>query len=104
MSRKGGKHVRWYFPKKGSYESKQRRRKRRERRRRDAYVTEKYGKQGHGACGRKNRYESRERAMEAAFKSMAYYDASPLRAYKCKFCGGWHLTSMVETRPDEEAD
>lgn len=44
------------------------------------------------ACASKNRYPSHADAQEAA-GLCAEHGASGLRAYKCRYCGGWHLTS-----------
>jgi len=93
MGRKGGKHVRWYIPKKDNYLIKKRRRYRHERRERDALMRKKYGIRGHRACGRKHRYESKDEAMEHACISMAHPGVPQLWVYKCELCGGWHLTS-----------
>lgn len=94
-------HTRWYYPKQESYEIKRRREKRRERRKRDRYMTKKYGKHGHGACGRKRRYGSEAAAMSRANMCMTLYGFSFLRPYKCKYCGGWHLTSMPYGKGDD---
>ena len=44
------------------------------------------------ACESKNRYRSRTEAEEA-IASCAEYGTTGLHCYKCKYCGGWHLTS-----------
>jgi hypothetical protein len=66
-------------------------------------MTKKYGRHGHGACGRKKCYESEQQAATRAFLSMKMFGFSYLRPYKCKFCGKWHLTSMPY-RQDEKDD
>ena len=64
----------------------------REMRERDARVTAEYGDKAHVMCGRKLRYQSRGDAFDRASRSVMHGSA-PLRAYRCPYCGGWHLTS-----------
>lgn len=64
---------------------------RRERLKRDKVITEKYGIQGHGQCGRKTRYSSELHAESRAASLGARYGVD-LRVYHCDLCGGWHLT------------
>ena len=63
----------------------------RERRERDRAVRGKHGAAGHSECGRKRRYDSEVDALLAAMWA-EQRGALPLRAYRCRFCGGWHLT------------
>ena len=48
-------------------------------------------------CGGKNIYHSEKEAREiAAQQELMFQNVEPdlvLDAYKCAFCGGWHLTS-----------
>lgn len=64
----------------------------RERKKRDKVVTSKYGMDAHSACGRKKRYETEMDAMARVNMSKLIAGVS-LRAYKCPYCDGWHLTS-----------
>lgn len=58
---------------------------------RDLDVTSEFGYEGHMACGRKARYRSRSVAEKMALRRMR--DGAPdLRAYRCPYCGSWHLT------------
>ena len=43
----------------------------------------------------KNRINYDHKVLETPLKV-------PIRAYKCKFCGGWHLTSQEEWGPKDE--
>lgn len=75
-----------------SHERHKRRRKRkseREQALRDAWVSEVWGERGHGACGRKVRFRSRHEADDF---SERHHLRMPLWAYRCPYCGGWHLT------------
>ena len=73
---------------------KKRKRKREsERRLRDDIVTSKYGQKAHDMCGRKMRYVSESEALRVALISLRKNDATMLRAYRCPYCNGWHLTS-----------
>lgn len=69
-----------------------------EMRSRDQWVTKRYGTQGHAACGKKRRYDTKTQAMSSADKS--YYDVAErgcsLHAYRCPFCDGWHITHHEE--------
>ncbi len=67
-------------------------RNRRARLARDAEVTELYGDKGHRMCGSKARYPNEGAAMDRAARYMAL-GAPRLRAYHCRMCDGWHLTS-----------
>ena len=44
------------------------------------------------ACESKNRYATRKEAEEAV-SWCAAEGRHGLRIYRCKYCGGWHLTS-----------
>ena len=44
------------------------------------------------ACESKNRYAC-ESDAQAAIRSCAAHGTSGLRAYRCPYCKGWHLTS-----------
>lgn len=59
---------------------------------RDRRVTEEFGEVGHRSCGRKRRYKTKTEALLMASKC-ARHGAPALRAYKCRYCSGWHLTS-----------
>lgn len=61
-------------------------------RERDRIVTERHGREGHGSCGRKNRYRTERDALSTALRAMRR-GAPPLWVYRCSLCGGWHLTS-----------
>lgn len=80
-----------------SRKSKARKRLRRERLERDRIVTERYGESGHRQCGRKERYPTEEKALGQA-TLYQLFGAPALRAYRCPFCGGWHLTSRPKMR------
>lgn len=67
----------------------------RERARRDARVTAMHGEQAHRSCGKKYRYADESEALSMAARCVL--DGAPmLRAYKCRYCGGWHLTKQPE--------
>lgn len=74
---------------------RRRRRARRLRRRRDVESVEVAGDRGHGSCGRKVRYPTRQGAETFAASVRARFGAAlPEQvAYRCSLCGGWHLTS-----------
>lgn len=79
-----------------SHERHKRRRRRkteREQALRDAWVSEVWGKRGHGACGRKTRFRC---MSDAADFSVRHHLARPVWAYRCPYCGGWHLTRHPE--------
>ena len=79
-----------------SHERHKRRRRRkaeREQALRDAWVTEVWGKRGHGACGRKVRFRCMRDAEDFA---TAHHLARPIWAYRCPYCSGWHLTRHPE--------
>ena len=44
------------------------------------------------ACESKNRYSSRSEA-EATIASCEAHGTKGLKAYRCPYCDGWHLTS-----------
>ena len=71
------------------------RRARRERRRRDRAASESCGWQGHGSCGRKVRFGTRQEAESWAAGVVARFGpgSGVQVAYRCELCGGWHLTS-----------
>lgn len=71
-------------------------RKRKERLQRDRIVTEKHGRQAHQACGRKVRYRTREMAIQHAFLCRLH-GLDGLNVYKCRYCGGWHLTKCQQS-------
>ena len=74
---------------------RRRRAERRRRRRRDRRATELASWQGHGSCGRKARFPTRQGAesFAAGVKARFGTDAPEQSAYECPLCGGWHLTS-----------
>lgn len=83
---------------------RRRRRARRLRRRRDVESVEQAGKLGHGSCGRKVRYPTRQGAETFAASVRARFGAAlPEQvAYRCALCGGWHLTSHPRAHePDD---
>ncbi|MBQ9002767.1 MAG: hypothetical protein IJ087_13030 [Eggerthellaceae bacterium] len=47
------------------------------------------------ACDSKNRYATRKEAEEAAAWCAVERNRN-LRIYRCKYCGGWHLTSKSQ--------
>jgi len=75
----------------------------RTRRKRDRAVTAKHGRFGHRSCGRKNRYPTRESAEGWALLFEAAR-GTPLRAYHCGLCDGWHLTSHVARVTDADGE
>lgn len=46
------------------------------------------------SCKSKNRYDTYWQAKFIANEQMDRNHSLKLKIYKCKFCGGWHLTSM----------
>jgi len=44
------------------------------------------------SCSRKQRYQTRADAEEA-IRACAAHGTRGLSCYKCRYCGGWHLTS-----------
>lgn len=64
----------------------------REDSRHDALAAEREEARRYKACDRKNRYDSRAEAEEAA-AICAAHGRGGLSYYKCEYCGGWHLTS-----------
>jgi len=48
-------------------------------------------------CQGKDRFLKREDAMRKIFKMQydSFGGVGDLRPYKCKHCGGWHLTSNL---------
>lgn len=64
-----------------------------ERRRRCAEMVSRYGEVGRHACGRKFAYRTKAEALVVADKCIRRGEQSHLRAYRCTFCGKWHLTS-----------
>ena len=44
------------------------------------------------ACASKNRYATKSDAQEAILRC-AEHGTRGLHAYRCSYCGGWHLTS-----------
>lgn len=71
------------------------RKRKRERRRRDRRARKEASWQGHGSCGRKARFATRQEAETWAAGNRARYGGltSEQWPYECPFCGGWHLTS-----------
>ena len=68
-----------------------------ERKERDKRVRKEHGAAGHQECGRKRRYATELDAVMGAM--WAEQRGSPtLRVYKCRFCGGWHLTKRKRYR------
>lgn len=66
-----------------------------EREKRDSMMRSTYGNVAHWMCGAKIRYESESDALARAARS-AYHGAPLLRAYKCPYCDGWHLTKRKD--------
>lgn len=46
------------------------------------------------SCTHKQAYASQRAALIGLEQKAAYYDR-PMRAYKCKLCKHWHLTTKV---------
>lgn len=100
MARRKRHHAALKRQRKRAREARARRRSmRREQRERDVVVTEMWGYRAHMECGRKLYYATKELAMARALKSVAC-GAPMLRAYKCPYCEGWHLTSKPEPADD----
>jgi hypothetical protein len=53
------------------------------------------------SCTRKHRYPSAVLAAKAAATVQARAAATPLHAYPCQFCRGWHIGHH---RPPDPAD
>lgn len=49
------------------------------------------------SCHLKRRYFTEVDALVMAGKRQVY-GAPRLRAYECRFCGGWHLTKKIDTQ------
>ena len=64
----------------------------RERERQDELAQERDDAQRWKACERKTRYDTRADAEDAAAACVAH-GAPRLHVYRCRYCGGWHLTS-----------
>ena len=47
------------------------------------------------ACESKNRYSCQSDA-QVAIRACAAHGTTGLHAYRCPYCGGWHLTSRPE--------
>ena len=75
------------------HERRKRRKRDRERMLRDRWVTEVWEQRGHGSCGRKVRFRCLHEATRFAYD---HHLRRPLWAYRCEFCGGWHLTRHPE--------
>ena len=95
MARTRGRHGPDGSAKRERERLRRRRRERRERRRRDRAATEAAGWQGHGSCGRKARFATRQEAESWAAGVVARHGPASAGqvAYRCGLCGGWHLTS-----------
>ena len=75
----------------------------RERRERDKRARAEHGADGHSECGKKRRYATEIEATLAAMHA-EQRGALPLRAYRCRFCGGWHLTKRKRWNGHPSAD
>lgn len=64
----------------------------REEKRREQKDAEREASRRQRTCERKKRYASRVDA-EDAIAACAEHGRRGLRAYRCPYCGGWHLTS-----------
>lgn len=64
-----------------------------EQRARDERVTAAYGRAAHKMCGCKIRYKTETEALARAAYCIRRADITMLRAYRCPYCAGWHLTS-----------
>ena len=60
------------------------------RNKRKEYAESVAGEKGTAMCGRKTRYPSRERAMNAGLTKYGMV----MRAYRCPICLGWHITHL----------
>lgn len=50
----------------------------------------------HQACGRKRRYRSQGDALDAALLAGVERERA---AYRCRYCGQWHLTTRDRDDP-----
>lgn len=64
----------------------------REHQRRENRSAEKEAALRKKACESKNRYSCKSEA-EATIRECAEHGTTGLHAYRCQYCGGWHLTS-----------
>lgn len=71
----------------------QRKHGRRVKQERDKQVSAEFGESGHRSCGRKSRYSTQAEA-ELKASTLKLYGVPTLRAYECRYCGGWHLTKQ----------
>lgn len=92
---RGARHDPWSEARAERERAKRQRRAERERRRRDREAEEAASWQGHGSCGRKARFATRQEAESWADGNAARYGPGHggQVAYRCGLCGGWHLTS-----------
>lgn len=103
-----GRHDGWREARAERDRAKRRRREERERRRRDRDATELASWQGHGSCGRKVRFPTRQEAETWADGCGARFgpEHAGQVAYRCEVCGGWHLTAhpwhMAQRRGEGE--
>ena len=67
----------------------------REEERRDALAARREEALREKTCERKKRYGCRSDAEEA-IRLCAEHGTRGLRCYKCRYCGGWHLTSKPQ--------
>ncbi len=42
-------------------------------------------------CERKTRFETKDEALASARHTRAVSGRGPVAAYRCRFCGGWHV-------------
>lgn len=73
-------------------ESKREKRRRAERARKLAHSSDPEAARELRSCASKRRYPSQDAAIAAAIAAVHARGGS-LRWYRCRFCGGWHLTS-----------
>lgn len=66
--------------------------------RRDEELTSEHGGAAHSQCGRKRAYPTKRLAHAAAGRGMQ--GSVRLRAYRCPYCGMWHLTHKFGGRRD----
>lgn len=86
-------------PKRVSAARSRRARRRRRAKERDAerrrQVIARYGQEAYSSCAKKRRYAS-ETAASMAAAHCEHERGEPLRYYKCRYCGGYHLTHTAK--------
>lgn len=59
-------------------------------------IDEPSGRNAYMSCKRKHRYRTQADATRHMHILMTIRPDQPLRAYMCRYCGGWHLTHKAQ--------